>query len=515
MAGGRFHGAFERTLTPLNGRNRVEIITLPDAQVEPAQEHKSNPIRRLYFELFRGNASPAALDKARSYLEEQLQATATVSSDLPEDANALDTWFSDNVEHVGARYRDYLKARKVGDSRQYFENRSHALYFLKSVASTKMVDGAWLYGLLPRWQDTRFSALIRIYLEELGEGVPEKNHVVLYKKLLATHGCDGWDDLADSHYVQGVLQLALAYHAERFLPEVIGFNLGYEQLPLHLPITAYELNELGIDPYYFTLHVTVDNADTGHAKRAVESLFDALPRVGDAAAFYRRVQAGYRLNMLGASTTSVIADFDLEKELIEIFAKKGTVGQHAHSDYCRVGGRTINDWLAEPSQVPQFLTALEQGGWFKRHQDPHQSRFWKLIQSEKAEMFGVFSPYEQQVIYDWIAGNATGAGAADANAVGMQRRLMTWKARQRLLDTHESSQPSAAAAQARGIIRRHSPSDNADNDFNSELRLLEERLASSPSREAAMSMLAELMSPAGHHTAPGLMATRVFTKMLA
>lgn len=493
----------------------MQIITLPEPQAAPAPEQKNNRIRRLYFDLFRGNASEAVLIRAREFLQEQLYAAASVADDLPGDIAALDGWFNDNVEQVGAQYRSYLQERKAGGARRFFTNRSHALHFLKSVAPTKMVDGSWLYGILPRWQDTRFSALIRIYLEELGEGVPEKNHVVLYRKLLAAHGCDRWDDLDDSHYVQGVLQLALAYHAERFLPEVIGFNLGYEQLPLHLPITAYELNELGIDPYYFTLHVTVDNADTGHAKRAVESLFDALPRVGDADAFYRRVQAGYRLNMLGASTTSVIADFDLEKELIAIFANKGVVGQHAHSDYCRVGGRTINDWLADASQVPQFLAALEQGGWFKRHQDPHQSRFWKLIQSEKAEMFGVFSLYEQQVIYDWIAGSATGAGAADANAVGMQRRLMTWKARQRLLDTH-SAQAQPEAAPARGILRRHrARSDDADNDFNSELRLLEEQLAATASREEAMGMLTDLMSPADHYTAPGLMATRIFTKMLA
>ncbi len=55
-----------------------------------------------------------------------------------------------------------------------------------------------------------------------------------------------WDDLSDDHYIQGALQLAMAHHADQFLPEIIGFNLGYEQLPLHLLITAYELKELGI-----------------------------------------------------------------------------------------------------------------------------------------------------------------------------------------------------------------------------------------------------------------------------
>ncbi|MFD2270388.1 iron-containing redox enzyme family protein [Undibacterium arcticum] len=89
----------------------------------------------------------------------------------------------------------------------------------------------------------------------------------MYKKLLATHGCEQWDNLSDEHFVQGAIQLSLAQHADHFLPEVIGFNLGYEQPPLHLLITAYELNELGIDPTYFTLHFTIDNANTGHAKK--------------------------------------------------------------------------------------------------------------------------------------------------------------------------------------------------------------------------------------------------------
>jgi|GEM_PF-6927555 len=36
--------------------------------------------------------------------------------------------------------------------------------------------------------------------------------------------------------------------AECYLPEVVGFNFGYEQLPLHLLITTYELDELALPP---------------------------------------------------------------------------------------------------------------------------------------------------------------------------------------------------------------------------------------------------------------------------
>src|SRR5690606_6245762 len=174
----------------------------------------------------------------------------------------------------------------------------------------------------------------------------------------------------DGHYVQGAIQLALANQTDQFLPELIGYNLGYEQLPLHLLITAYELNELNIDPYYFTLHITVDNADTGHARKALQGLLDTLPQLADADSFWHRVRQGYSLNLLGESTLSVIGGFDLEQELVNARQRRGTGGQWLHSDYCRREGRTVNQWLAEPASIPEFLRGLEQREWIKRHQPP-------------------------------------------------------------------------------------------------------------------------------------------------
>lgn len=456
--------------------------------------------RRVYFDLFDGQASSPELEDAACYLSGQLTQCAQLDSDLPADMSDLGAWMQAGVERVGQHYREYLDARQAGSARRYFANKSHALYFLKAAAPTKMVDGAWLYGLLPRWQDARFASLIQTYLEELGEGLPPKNHVVLYKKLLAAQGCEHWDDLSDEHYVQGAIQLALAYHAERFLPEVIGFNLGYEQLPLHLLITAYELKELGIDPYYFTLHITVDNADSGHAKKAVDAIFDAMPRLGDAQEWYRRVQNGYKLNLLGAGTDSIIASFDLQQELGAIFSRKGVIGQYAHSDYRQVAGRNVNDWLSNPAQIGDFVAAMEQSGWFKRHQDPQNSRFWKLIRSEKAKMFGVFSAYEQQIIYDWILGDAAKEFPIDAKSAGLPRRQFPFEAKNlRDADTPQTSAPKA----------------DANSEFDAEVRVLEEKLEAVASPEAAMTMLIALMSPANHHTAAGLMATRIFNDAVA
>lgn len=479
--------------------------------------------KALYFLLEHGDYD-GHRSTAHSYLEQQLSAARDLQQNLqpqdriPPHAHELEAWMLARSAAVGRQYRDYLDARKNGAPRRYFSSRSQALYFIKNVAPTKLVDGSWLFGLLARWDDPDFRPLIQTYLEELGDGLPEKNHVVLYKKLLAGLECEQWRSAGDDRFVQGAIQLALAADAERYLPEIVGYNLGYEQLPLHLLITSYELNELGIDPYYFTLHITVDNGGTGHAHKAVQGVQQLLARAADPAAFYRRMQDGYYLNDLGACTTSVIADFDLEAELVQIMQQKSVVGQNMHSDYCRVAGRSINDWLAAPEQIPQMLQELEKAGWIKRGEAAENSRFWKLIQSERAEMFGVFSSYEQQILRDWIATPRSDSAAA----VPAGARVISFRARQRALDTLAANADAGSVHQRplhkpRGVIRHH-PAHETELDAGdgaSELRRLEQQVAAAGSRTAAMQMLIPYLSPARHHSASGLMATRIFRQLLA
>jgi hypothetical protein len=471
------------------------------SQVLLARAGASERAKDLYFALY---ADPLAhAREGEAFLRDQIAAVQDIPADLPPTLAQLPAWIEARSEAVGIQYREYLAARKAGAPRRYFHNRAHALNFIKSVAPTKLVDGSWLYGMLKHWDSPDFHPLIKTYLEELGEGAPSKNHVTIYRKLLATHGIDNWEDLEEDHFVQGAIQLALGQNADRFLPEVIGFNLGYEQLPLHLLITSYELNEFGIDPYYFTLHVTVDNAATGHAQKAVQALLDLMPRVGDRAAFYQRVLDGYRLNELGASTNSVIADFDLQEELVRILAQKSVVGKNMHSDYCRVAGRSVNEWLGEPGRIPGFLTALESAGWIKRGEEVEHSRFWRLIEGERAEMFGVFSSYEQQVLRDWIV-SAPGSGVKE-------ERVLSHRARQRTLDNLGQHADRSGNFPERGLIRRRAARDTGSD---SELALLEQRVAAAAGKGEAMALLLELMSPAQHHSAAGLMATRMYSQLL-
>lgn len=413
---------------------------------------------------------------------------------MPPDPAALETWLKQEALETGEQYAHYVDSRRAGGPRIHFSSRASAIWYLQRIAPTKLVDGAWLYGALPRWEDPRFRPLIRTYLEELGDGDPSQNHVLLYQQLLARFGGDDLPELSDELYLQGAVQLAFAWNAGEFLPELMGYNLGYERIPLHLLITTFELNELDIDPYYFTLHITIDNADSGHARKAVTAVMDAVPGIGDTEVFMRRVANGFRLSDAGPGTSDIVQSFDLERELVAMLERKRTFGKNMHSDFALIDGRTVNQWLEVPGQMDSLLRALEDRSWVKRHEDPVNSRFWQLVEGEGAQMYGVFSESERQLLHDWIAGDCLDDGSRENEDSPADRR-----SRPRVF---RRARPSAARAP-------QAASDAAPGDPDQGIGELVREMESL-TKEERMPQLIELMSPSLHTTATGLTATRLF-----
>lgn len=449
--------------------------------------------------LYRALLSPCADASAREAGRALLQrAACAAGDDLPEDAEDLGCWMEATARTANAKYRIYLQQRHDGAPRRYFANRAHALHFLRNVAPTKLVDGAWLHGVLHGRGDARRNDLVRTYVDELGAGSPHHNHVLLYRRLMHTLDLQVDALLPDDRYEQGAVQLALARNPG-CLPEIVGFNLGYEQLPLHLLITAYELDELGIDPYYFTLHVTVDNASTGHARRAVQAVQACMPQLGDRAGWWRRVRDGFRASNAGTGTEAVIAGFDIDAEVLRILRDKSGAGNGAHSDHCRIAGRGINDWLADSTQMPELLRAFEAAGWIRRNARAQESRFWKLVQGDRAPMFGVFDGYELQVIHDWLRGDASRDGAC-------------WK-------QMEKAPPGAAirVLPHRILARRSVAANDAGPPLphsDLETQALRSELRQATDAGVRDELLIRAMDPSMHWTPAGLYATRLFAASL-
>ena len=479
--------------------------------------------KNLYFALLAQPNHLQIKNAALNFLKEQFFKVKnthykTTDNNLLKDANDLEKWVVSHTELVGLQYQAYLKNRKNGKPRLYFSNKSHALNFIKSVAPTKMVDGAWLYGITQHWQDARFSDLIKIYLEELGDGVAAKNHVVIYQKLLKTYGLEHFNDLPDSYFVQGAIQLALACHAEQFIPEIIGFNLGYEQLPLHLLITAYELKELNIDPHYFNLHVTIDNALTGHANSAVKAVIENLPQLGCRQDYMQRINCGFQLNNQGLSTLDIVNNYDIKQELIAIFRQKATVGQYMHNNHCQLDGRSINQWLSVPDKMHELLQSLEKNKWFLRHQDPQNSRFWKLIDGDQATMFGVFNAYEKQVLYDWIAGDELAIlpkKASLGESIFAHKRLLNTSVEPAVYYLAEQTTEKQSNVYE---IKKNGENGTKKELYMKELHSEEDsfkaQIALITDKKQRMQKLLEWLTPANHHTPIGLLATRLYKQQL-
>jgi hypothetical protein len=207
-------------------------------------------------------------------------------------------------------------------------------------------------------------------------------------------------------------------------------------------------------------------------------------------------------------TTQAIAEFDLETELLEVFADKAAVGALLHSDYCRIGGRTVSDWLTSPGQLPSFLATMQSTGWIERGRAPERSRFWKLLTDPQAPMFGVFDAREQQLISDWITNDAQAATPAPARAVNRFRR--------RPADAGGSetaaSLPHGAAVED---VIAHRLGEAAGTCSEDDLRWLRERLDAVSTKARALSLLEGLLSPANHPTPVGLIATRLYADLLA
>jgi hypothetical protein len=96
-------------------------------------------------------------------------------------------------------------------------------------------------------------------------------------------------------------QLLISLFPHEFLPEILGFNLHYELLTMDTLKAARELPEFGISGYYFALHISIDNSDSGHTAMALETVVRYLEiiREQDPAmvlGVWKRVQAGYVLS---------------------------------------------------------------------------------------------------------------------------------------------------------------------------------------------------------------------------
>jgi hypothetical protein len=171
--------------------------------------------------------------------------------------------------------------------------REIMVWFTQQYAPFPMVDGSWVQHIAKAGvSQTEISArLFRIYSDEVGNADTLLNHPNVYRRLLEGEGIhmpptDSLEfamqpALRDFAFDLPLLTLSVSLFPKAFLPEIIGVNLAIELSGLgkgYMQIID-ELRYWKMDPYFFTLHLTIDNIASGHTAVAMETVHLYLDQI--------------------------------------------------------------------------------------------------------------------------------------------------------------------------------------------------------------------------------------------
>lgn len=320
-------------------------------------------IKILYYQLHSLEKFPEVLPLARRLLLSLLKETSVEARALPEQENILSirSFSRQDLEdfqrkrdkNIGWQWEQYHVRRTEGGPRELFNDKEDAVRWLKRIAPVKYVDGAWLGHIgkvtAPFALGKTMKGAWQILSEELGDGDLEKNHVYIYHMLLESlapgfptaeapdfgHPQHRLDDLAV--WKAAIAQLIISLFPDDFLPEILGFNLHFEAISMETLKAGKELREVGIDPYYFILHISIDNSHSGHSAIAIEIVSQYMDYVREAEGeqgvqkAWERIQAGYVLSQALPGTRNSSMEGSrinlnpTEMEVIRIFKAKAEV----------------------------------------------------------------------------------------------------------------------------------------------------------------------------------------------
>jgi hypothetical protein len=263
------------------------MTTLPLSR--STQAAAGGPSQQLYLLLREAPDRAAATAYLQRRLAEAAALPAAWSGGLPE----LENWLELRGRNRAEEFRQYQQGRQEGAPRRHFATLAQARRFLCVQAPGLLVEGAWLHSVLDHWRQAAYMPLVKLYLDYLGKGVPAANHVAQVRQVLAVHGCATWQDLEDGGFVQGAIRLALASTGERYLPELLGYQLATPDQPAAQPSILLELAELGIA-------LPPPPPSDAIVLNVLRAMHGAAPE--DASQLMQRLELGYGLGRIGLQT---------------------------------------------------------------------------------------------------------------------------------------------------------------------------------------------------------------------
>ncbi|KAF2123417.1 hypothetical protein P153DRAFT_371620 [Dothidotthia symphoricarpi CBS 119687] len=406
-------------------------------------------IKEFYYKLQHLEEYPDSLPGAWKLLRSMLDRSsllgrykATANRSILEigkfDALRLQEFLDAELADTMTEWETYVRRRQAGGPKEKFPDIKDAHTWLKNLAPLNYIDGAWVSRV---HKVTTPYALRRVtkdawqtYSEEMGDGDLDKNHVHLYRRLMKeigaglpaadhpdfTHERHGIDDIS---YREATAHLLISLFPNDFLPEILGFNLHFETPSLGSLQAMKELGEHNIDPEYFVLHISIDNADSGHSAMAMATVIrfmNIVEKTGfmDYDEAWRRIQNGY---LLSQNCGSEITVESFESQVASMLQRKAGLARKIHcTSRARIGGRSLSDWFTadwrglEPAKdgvdwKQQFLTALADAKPWVYRGNSQKSLLMKEL-AWKGRMFGAFTENEVELMRTWIDSLKTGDG---------------------------------------------------------------------------------------------------------
>jgi hypothetical protein len=405
-----------------------------------SEQEEISLFRRLYYELQNLETFSENIPHYRPHLISLLSDGLEQAVQSPERSILSVQTYSEPVlvrflkqkhDDILLEWEVYLRGRTTGKGPDLFRTLEEAKFWLKQMAPLKYVDGAWLshiHKINTPFASRRFTRILwQVLSEELGDGDLEKNHVFLYQKLIDDLKVDlpSGDSVDFVHERYGlnnlwvwkaaVGQLLISLFPNEFLPEILGFNMHFELITLSTMKATKELKELGIDNYYFLLHVCIDNSHSGHAAMAMKAVTKYMEHIEQTQSpeaslqAWKRIQAGYMLSeALGKEEKSKHTSFHTKySKIIELFRGKAAASQMIHcANRAKIGPYSLVEWLAPrqwdcPVNQQKFLECLSNAKPWVVKGSSRKSLLIKEL-SWSGKMFGAFTQAETQILRQWI-----------------------------------------------------------------------------------------------------------------
>lgn len=258
-----------------------QILHPPNHSVSQEIDYPSLNNRELYYYLLNVELFPDVLDAARRKAQKTLR-TAGLFSRLPFRQYSHQA-FDDYIHRL---YQKEIESYQPLKEKPDLSKEAY-LFGIEQLAPAILIDGCWLQDI----GQLRFlsnhaigNILLRIYIDEIGNGVLQQNHPYIYRELLEslniplpsvhTREFTAHTGFIDSAFDLPVYLLSISHFPALFLPEILGLNMAIELSGLgkvYLRLSD-ELKFWGIDPTIVNLHISIDNFASGHSAMARDSI---------------------------------------------------------------------------------------------------------------------------------------------------------------------------------------------------------------------------------------------------